>query len=414
MKSKKVRKKMPGHYLYSVELTVNDCDLWTYPEQLKDVEDKKTFIRFQMNPSIVLEITEDEFLDQVNCDTMVVKNTMFSLSEQQINAEVDAKIVVSKLICAGNEVVIGCYNIPKLNCNFKRIMEQFDIQAGKPCAGDPCVEVVKELVQLVNCKDQPSGSVHYTLRLACFGPTTTKNKYDDCSLKSINSEVESVSTNCTTATQKPQTKSREPENSFDEYAADINGNQIILRVLKGEKSRLVTRVYGTETDRTGENLLSISGCNQHFDVKFPNASCGDLNGKSKSDRGCKKNSLLTDFQRNGSKSNRELEGKCKLPKGIELCRKGCADPDSDVFILKIGKKNSIKKGQQNEIEIEMRTPKGPDNEVRKMETREVQVDEKEFEVEKKPLQKPDIPQATKGFVKKSDASDAKGLIRKKK
>lgn len=50
-------------------------------------------------------------------------------------------------------------------------------------------------------------------------------------------------------------------------------------------------------------------------------------------------------QVDGDNLKRELQGKCKLPKGIEVCQKGCTD-DSDVFILKIGRKRTEKVSQK--------------------------------------------------------------------
>jgi hypothetical protein len=90
----------------------------------------------------------------------------------------------------------------------------------------------------------------------------------------------------------------------------------------------------------------------------------------------------------------------KVRNGIEVCRKGCSDPDIDVFIFKIGWKNTNRRGEKNEIELEMRSPKGPDFEVRKMETRETQADDKD--IESWATQKTSTLPLTagKGFVKK--------------
>lgn len=104
--------KMPRQYLYNVEFTIEGFDLWCYPDELVavDAEALPTFIRFQMNPLVCLEINEDEFFDQVNCDKKVIKNSLFCLNDDQVKTNVDAKIVICKLKCAANEVLIGSYS----------------------------------------------------------------------------------------------------------------------------------------------------------------------------------------------------------------------------------------------------------------------------------------------------------------
>lgn len=263
------------------------------------------------------------------------------------------------------------------------------------------------------------------------------------------------------------------QSEFDEYAAEINGNQLIIRVHKEDQSYLVTRVFDENMDQDGNkisrnnNVVSLCGCDQQVDFKFPGGDCK----RSKCD------SMLTDHQRrtscvgtsfknskglpvirgnlkypgrldgsikldvynkcdtrdatekykmkamsargvccqvDGANLKRELEGKPKVPRGIEMCKKGC-DQENDVFVLKIGRKNTDKMGRQNAIELEMRTPKGPDNELKKMETREVQVDEKEFDEKKKaPGKKGDAPPPVKGTMKKSEVKPLKGFTSKKK
>lgn len=70
--------------------------------------------------------------------------------------------------------------------------------------------------------------------------------------------------------------------------------------------------------------------------------------------------------------------------GIEICKKGWHDPNVDVFVLKLGKNKTLRgDGATNQIELELRTPKGPMVEKRSKETRGVQVIEEEFEDFKK-------------------------------
>ncbi|XP_052891810.1 uncharacterized protein LOC128299777 [Anopheles moucheti] len=67
--------------------------------------------------------------------------------------------------------------------------------------------------------------------------------------------------------------------------------------------------------------------------------------------------------------------------GIEICRKGWHDPNVDVFVLKLGKNKRHPAGSnpRNEVEIELRTPRGPSQEIRPKVSRGMQVIEEEFE-----------------------------------
>ena len=474
---------MPGQYLYNVEFTLDDYDLWTFPEHLRCADDLPTFFHFKMDPKIDLEITDEEFLEQVNCDKKIIKSKMFSLNEEQVNCELNGKIIVYKLECPGQALMVGNFKFSNIHSIFKLLMEQFDKQAGQ-CATEPMSKVDKNLVQLLDEYDQPSGSVLYTLRFTCYGPYVNENQFDSYNsmLKNKNSEV-----SCLDRSVIPDScpsNSSVKGNDFDEYSAEINGNQLIIRINK-DSSHLVTRVYDSNMDFNGneikrdKNIFSICGCDQQIDFKFPkNFSCGDTKPKKFI---CGPDSIMTEFQKqtscvgksfknscvlpvirgnlkypgqlddglisfdlydkcnprdatqkyrkvptktrgaclqvDGENLNRELNGKCKIPRGIEVCQLGCSDPDTDVFILKMGRKNSDKKGYKNEIELEMRTPKSPDFEIKKMETREIQVDEEDFETKKvyatvqkveeapskvafKPQQSKLKVTASKGFVQK--------------
>lgn len=58
-----------------------------------------------------------------------------------------------------------------------------------------------------------------------------------------------------------------------------------------------------------------------------------------------------------------------------MCKKGCSDPNVDVFVLKLGKNQGD--CLANNIEIELRTPKSPTAEVR-YQTTMAQTYEEEF------------------------------------
>lgn len=58
-----------------------------------------------------------------------------------------------------------------------------------------------------------------------------------------------------------------------------------------------------------------------------------------------------------------------------------SDPDHDIFVLRIGKKGLVGVGEKSDIQLEMKTPKGPERRPPiRYETREMQTD-----VEEEPL-----------------------------
>lgn len=313
---------MPRQYLYNVEFTIEDFDLWCYPDELATVDAVAlpTFIRFKMNPLVCLEISGDE----VNCDKKVIKNSLFCLNDDQVKATVDAKIVICKLQCATNEVFIGSYNLPQLHESFNQFMELFDKHAASQtvdstCGSDiqPCTEIVKELVQLVNEKNQLSGSLHYSLRLTCFGPTLSKEPSRDVTLGQNKKKEQENS--CLAATICPcPTDSQPKAPEYDEYSAEINGNQLIVRIHKGN-SNLVTRVFDSESGscenrkQSDKNLVSIVGCNQLIDFKFadnnPCGKCKEKPGKCN----CGPESMLTEFQRQTSCIGQSFKNSCCFP-----------------------------------------------------------------------------------------------------
>lgn len=64
------------------------------------------------------------------------------------------------------------------------------------------------------------------------------------------------------------------------------------------------------------------------------------------------------------------------------------DPDHDIFILRIGKKGLVGVGEKSDIQLEMKTPKGPEKGLPvRYETREMQTDVKVEEPKKKQKKK---------------------------
>ncbi|XP_035895475.1 uncharacterized protein LOC118504730 isoform X1 [Anopheles stephensi] len=189
---------------------------------------------------------------------------------------------------------------------------------------------------------------------------------------------------------------------YDEYAAELNGNAICIRVEKdaniavsidGEDSSDCTKgcwtsltlpdgVYGLKEEyirheANGCKLPIIRGT-----LKYPAYHwSGDFMVAKKT------TPVTVEDYRKKPEPTRTV-GLQALPEhverdcaGIEICRKGWHDPNVDVFVLKLGKnkRTSAEGNPRNEVEIELRTPRGPSQEIRPKVSRGMQVLEEEFE-----------------------------------
>ncbi|EGI65709.1 hypothetical protein G5I_05810 [Acromyrmex echinatior] len=75
-----------------------------------------------------------------------------------------------------------------------------------------------------------------------------------------------------------------------------------------------------------------------------------------------------------------------------------SDPDHDIFVLRIGKKGLVGVGEKSDIQLEMKTPKGPDRRPPiRYETRDVQTEEKKKAL---PKEKRALPKEVKKKIKK--------------
>lgn len=301
--------------------------------------------------------------------------------------------------------------------------------------------------------DCPCGAIFYTLRVTCCGLSVKREKLaipqevecDPDSQKLVNdcdgeSSEKTLKNSCSKKSFKKPEQPMKTDN-YDEYSAQINGNELIVRVRKEDSSSmLVTRVYENVDEKLSRDVskFTLKGCGQKIDFQLPTCpetspqECDEkitnhqiqtsLLGKFKNSckipviRGnlkypgkitdqsvrfdvfndsLKKIESSTDKFRLRDAANRNVgmqinehrikeevngvKNSMKLKDGIEVCNKGSVD-DCDVFIFKLGRKRIDKNGESSQIELEMRTPKGPDNGVKRMETRESQVFENEFDV----------------------------------
>lgn len=404
--------------------------------------DKNHIIRFRMLPGVCLDINESDFIDEVNCSGRIVKNCMFSLTDDQVKRDLQATIIAYKVNCDNSTEMenIGCYKIKDLHCVFVDLRKKFMDQTNElrdeydmtqcPKFGEPTEKKISEIITLTNVKtNEKSASVVYALRIICFGPYQKNVSIVDGFLSRLDNESKKIS----------KCEEDEDDLDYDEYMANINGNSLIVRVPKNHPY-LLTQVSDPSTEAK-KDFLTIRGCDQQIDFHFPDnfkcCLCNQKYGKCN----CNPNSALTDYQRKTScggssyknteklpairgnlkypgrfedqsvgfdirerepidatekyrlKSqtsrnacmqvdnenlHRVMEGLCPIKQGISVCKKGCED-DSDIFTFKINRKRTAKNGKKNEIELELRTPRGPNLEIPKLETREVQVNESEFD-----------------------------------
>ncbi|CAO1343766.1 unnamed protein product [Diamesa serratosioi] len=417
-----------------IEFSVNDYDIWTYPPELDCPEELQTCVRFVMPPNVCLEICDTNIEAKSEDSGKFVKNAMFSMNDSDICMEILGELQVFKMECEKNYTVVGSYKFDQFNELFKRLVDMYAEQRLKePNNSQPTCDTMKELVQLTNKNDNIVGTSMFTLRFSCFGSTINqnmnvlsrgefitspennpfvgtrcypvKNKRTNAQAKEHNcltnkkcSSSESLKTNWCRVEDIDADKTK-----FDEFAAEINGNALIVRINKDNPSYLVTHVCGSEV--VTRPCSDEPKCSSKYPSKCPSkcSYCKVLNANncnSPEKYRCKTpptRSICLQADPNGSKN--VTSGKCKLPNGIELCQKGCNNEDIDVFVLKIGRK-CASQNQKNEIELELRTPKvkfllfsqaiiyyfyffllqGPEIcEPRPKESREVQVIESEFE-----------------------------------
>lgn len=442
----------------------------------KHEEGFQKLIRFRMMPGVCLDITDDEFIEQINCSKPVIKNCMFSLSDEQLKTDLRACIVAYKTKCsnATEEIQIGNFKVENLQCCFSKLKNEYNEKLkelkGEKCPqfGPPAEKTMSQLAQLVSpTTKKPVGSLYFSLHMTCFGPF--KKNTQNASLHEEHAGFISDVEN------EKECKNEDEDCFYDQYVAQINGNSLIVRVPKNNPY-LVTQVFDSSTEKL-KDTLTIRGCEQQIDFQFPSnfmcCMCKQKYGKCN----CKANSSLTEFQRktscygNSYKNNgslpairgnlkypgrfddqsvkfdvqdhctpidatekylakpaksrgaciqvdeknlhRVVEGLCPIPQGIQVCNKGC-DDDTDVFKFKINRKRVAKSGKISEVELELRTPHGPSVEIPKMETREIQVNEIEFvDMKKAPVKgKQGLKAPAKSLPIKSTA--AKSLPAKKK
>ena len=408
---------MSDKKLFMIEFSVDDYDIWTYPLELDCPDELQTCVRFVMPPNVCLEICDTNIEAKCEDSGKFVKNAMFSMNNADMSVEIQGELQLFKKECEKNYHAVGSYKFEQFNKLFKRIVDLYDEQCVKePCNSQPTCETMKELVQLTDKNKHTIGTSIFTLRFSCFGSTINQNMNVLSRGEFITSPennpyvgtrcypVENKRTtskakehNCLTNKKCPSSESvnsiwcrvNDPESDadkskFDEFAAEVNGNALIVRINKDNPSYSVTRICGSEVvDKSYSNKPKCPSkcacskepiCPSKYPSKCPRTFPSKCPAKCPSN--CSYCKVLTANQCNSPEKYRcktpptrniclqvdpngtqsMITGKCKLPKGIEICQKGCNNEDIDVFILKIGRK-CASQNQKNEIELELRTPK---------------------------------------------------------
>ncbi|XP_035788951.1 uncharacterized protein LOC118465112 [Anopheles albimanus] len=198
----------------------------------------------------------------------------------------------------------------------------------------------------------------------------------------------------------------EPERQhqpYDEYAAELNGNAISIRIekdaniaisMEGEESErgctkgcwtsltLPGGVYGLKEEyirqqANGCKLPVIRGT-----LKYPaHHWSGDFMLAKRTTpvtiEAFRRKPADVDRSRTVGLQACAPEGNCGE---IEVFRRPSNDPLVDVFVFKLGKGKRGSVGSRNQIEVELRTPKCPAREIHPKVTRAIQVLEDEFSV----------------------------------
>ncbi|XP_058838306.1 uncharacterized protein LOC131693997 [Topomyia yanbarensis] len=303
----------------------------------------------------------------------------------------------------------------------------------------PVSETIKSLYPLHGKADIVRGYVIMTLRISCLGSRimqkvmfgTKTNESGFTCFKSVDQEDEErfmkcvafdevahphpvLCTDCEIPKENlpgppPGSVSSKEEicSPYDEYTAEMNGNAISIRVEKDCQLKVMLPdepddnctkgcwtslalpegVYALEERyvQREENACRLPVVRGN--LKYPARQwSGDfMMCKQKRPICAEDFRVRPDQTRSVCMQTRDPE-KTVEPCGIEICRKGWNDPNVDVFVLKLGKnKTSRGEAAHNQVEVELRTPKGPMVEKKAKETRGVQVIEEEFEDFKKPV-----------------------------
>uniref|UniRef100_A0A182J322 Uncharacterized protein n=1 Tax=Anopheles atroparvus TaxID=41427 RepID=A0A182J322_ANOAO len=455
-------------YIYLLELIVDDVNIFSRQpnssnDELEQPARGELCVQLQLGNLVRCMVCEKDFSSELELEPRKTgENCLFSYHPaNEIGEEPMLRISVHEKSTDGVKKTVGFWEesgrkfIEDLTRSYddqngvrrssrvsRESLHSCSSQRSQP-RSKPVSNTWKALHPLKNSEEPGAtqivvGCVVVTIRMSCLGPNVNQKilfgKRDQLEQPVTCYKVESV-VKCVTmenpndgqpvapkaslaSIEKSAIEMKE-EQPYDEYAAELNGNAICIRVEKD--ANIAVNIDGDEgtggcTKGCWTSLTlpdGVYGLKEEFVHRQANACQlpvvrGTLKYPAYHWTGdfmlAKKTTPVTieDFRKKPdptrtvglqacSPADEQLE---KQLAGIEICRKGWHDPNVDVFLLKLGKRQEDAGGTnvaRHPIEIELRTPKGPSREIRPKETRGVQVLENEFECETASPPRPTLP-----------------------
>lgn len=350
--------------LYSIEIVVNQLVLNSIPP-----EDQKLCVEVEFLENVLIQICDKKFelsneLNGKSCiftlPRLLTKEDGLNLIFSKTNSQ-DEKVTLGKSQFPVKEIFDKISNGFDLNeISLESVYESVvysialeDIESNIPYGwhvpgkstsvmnDNPKSETVKNLFQIIDLNGEQIGCAILIMRITCFGPT----------IKSC-FKNEDKSVRPPPPPQNFVVFEEKVENPYEEFTTEMNENSLTIRIAKNEN--LKTTVFEKSAPSFKTKNPVILG-----NLKYPGRFDHEIDSKQ--------------FIKN---PNCDLTclNKGTDPLGVEVTRKVCDNPNVDVFVLKIGKKKN--KNSKNSIELELRTPKGPQFPV--METKGMQVIEEDF------------------------------------
>uniref|UniRef100_A0A182RL30 Uncharacterized protein n=1 Tax=Anopheles funestus TaxID=62324 RepID=A0A182RL30_ANOFN len=438
-------------YIFLFEVIVDDLQLFSDVQNSSTVEQddtgtgrKELCVRLQLSNLVRCEVCEKDFGSTLNMEVRKTgENCLFAYNPSiELERELELQVSAHEKVADGTKKLIGSWKEPSQEM-LVGLAKAYDLQNVSTSVEEsskesllsrevepvtqrnnkPVSNTFKVLYPLVKeAETTVVGVVILTIRISCLGSAINQKVLfggQDLQQQPVTCykmENEPI-VQCVTMGDQDGPELVGPKGSlasivgteivpevqpYDEYAAELNGNAICIRVEKdaniavsidGEESNECTKgcwasltlpdgVYALKEEyipqqANGCRLPVIRGT-----LKYPAYHwSGDFMLEKKT------TPVTVEDYRKKPDRNRTV-GLQALPEqperdcaGIEICRKGWHDPNVDVFVLKLGKnkRTSAEGNPRNEVEIELRTPRGPAHEIRPKVSRGMQVIEEEFE-----------------------------------
>ncbi|KAG5678790.1 hypothetical protein PVAND_008426 [Polypedilum vanderplanki] len=258
--------EVSSSYIYNVEVSIDQIDVYDNRE-IEDFDELETIVQFKMNPNVLLEFTEDEIIEAINCGEKKIKEAHFLMNENQLNNDLECCVIVKKVTKDGEHVVIGSYKPPLPNEYLRNLKSRYDEQQmrnekSKLRSFSQISSSMNEMAPLKNEMRKSAGTVVYTLKMICFGPRNTR----ELSICDFEGFLSNTSINSKKRMEEKCLENCRPKKDYDEYIAEINGNSLTIRISK-DSPYTVSQIFDA---CSSNDKLTIKGCDQQIDFKFPN------------------------------------------------------------------------------------------------------------------------------------------------